>query len=295
MSSRGPRAGIAVDSTMHDLAEATGRAEYALMSVVLAEWDAAQPAIRAAAGSLAGKAGEHIEDVTILAPVLSASAIYCAGANYTDHVANMAQLLNIPPEPDPHEVGLKPWHFIKPAGCLTGDRSTIKVDSQNLDWEAELALVIGRRAKNVTIAQALNYVAGYTIANDLSARDLMRRANVDDRSPFRYDWIGQKCFDGSCPLGPWLVPAEDIGNPQKLAIKLWVNNEIKQNSNTSRMIFTAAEQISHLSSRITLQPGDIILTGTPAGVGSERGEKLKSGDRVRIEIEKIGELVTTIG
>ena len=132
--------------------------------------------------------------------------------------------------------------------------------------------MIGRPAKHVPMEKALSYVAGYTVANDLSARDRGRRPHIADTSPFKADWVAHKSFDGSCPLGPWIVPASDIKDPQNLAIKLWVNGEIKQDSNTGKMIFNLAEQIAHLSSRLTLHPGDLILTGTPAGVGAGRGE-----------------------
>src|SRR5262249_21657175 len=151
-----------------------------------------------------------------------------------------------------------------------------------MDWEAELTAVIGRPAKNVTLDKALSCVAGYTIANDLSARDVFRRPHVSDTSPFKFDWLSQKVFDGACPLGPWIVPADDVPDPQTLGMKLWVNDVIKQDSNTSGMIFTLAEQIAHLSSRVTLYPGDLILTGTPAGVGMARKEFLKTGDVVRV-------------
>ena len=135
--------------------------------------------------------------------------------------------------------------------------------SNAIDWEAELGAVIGKKAKDVPLEKALDYVAGYTVANELSARDLGRRNQLPDSTPFKWDWVGQKCFDDACPIGPWIVPASDIKDPQKLGIKLWVNDVIKQDSNTSDMIFNLAEQLSHLSSRITLYPGDIILTGTP--------------------------------
>jgi 2-keto-4-pentenoate hydratase/2-oxohepta-3-ene-1,7-dioic acid hydratase in catechol pathway len=154
----------------------------------------------------------------------------------------------------------------------------------------ELVAVIGRTAKDVSVADALDYVAGYTIANDLSARDAMRREKVPAATPFHYDWVSQKCFDGSCPLGPWIVPASQIGDPHKLAIKLWVNDELMQDSNTGKMIFDTAEQIAMLSSRVTLHPGDLVLTGTPAGVGAGRNEFLQPGDRVEIEIEGLGRL-----
>src|SRR6202040_488279 len=140
--------------------------------------------------------------------------------------------------------------------------------------------------------KALSYVAGYTAANDLSARDRGRPAHVADTSPFKADWVAHKSFDGSCLVGPWIVPASDIPDPQNLGLKLWVNDVLKQASNTGQMIFNLAEQIAHLSSRLTLHPGDLILTGAPAGGGVGRGEFLKAGDVVKIWIERIGSLTS---
>jgi 2-keto-4-pentenoate hydratase/2-oxohepta-3-ene-1,7-dioic acid hydratase in catechol pathway len=171
-----------------------------------------------------------------------------------------------------------------------GAKVKLPAFSKAVDWEIELAAVIGRRAKDVSVESALDCVAGYTIANDLSARDAMRRDKVPAATPFHYDWVSQKCFDGSCPLGPWIVPASQIGDPQKLAIKLWLNDELLQDSSTSNMIFDTAEQIAMLSSRVTLRPGDLVLTGTPAGVGMPRKRFLQPGDKLRLYIEKIGEL-----
>src|SRR5262249_32292826 len=192
-----------------------------------------------------------------------------AGANCAAHAAEMARRMNRPLEPDPHSQGLKAWHFIKGARALADPGATVKISgvSDQVDWEVELAAVIGRPAKNVSQEKALDYVAGYTAANDLSARDLGRRPNISDTYPFKADWTKDKTFDGSCPLGPWIVPASDIGDPQNLGLKLWVNDVLKQDSNSNDMIFNLAEQIERLSSGMTLHPGDLILTGTPAGVG----------------------------
>jgi 2-keto-4-pentenoate hydratase/2-oxohepta-3-ene-1,7-dioic acid hydratase in catechol pathway len=208
----------------------------------------------------------------------------------------MAKRANRPPEPDPKSLGLKPWQFIKASRSLADPGATVSAShyTQKLDWEVELAAVIGKTAKNVSVEQALGHVAGYTAANDLSARDLSRRPHVSETSAFKSDWIGQKSFDGACPLGPWIVPAQDIPDPQNLAIELWVNDVLKQDSNTGKMIFNIAEQISHLSMGMTLHPGDVILTGTPAGVGSARNEFLQPGDVVKIEIERVGALTNTI-
>src|SRR3990172_6037467 len=125
-------------------------------------------------------------------------------------------------------------------------------------------------------------------------RAAMRRPHLSDASPFKLDWVSQKCFDGACPLGPWIVPASDLPDPQKLAMKLWVNGELMQDSHTSKMIFTTAEQIAQLSTRVTLMPGDLVMTGTPAGVGMGRQRFLQAGDTVRLWIEGIGEMSHTM-
>jgi 2-keto-4-pentenoate hydratase/2-oxohepta-3-ene-1,7-dioic acid hydratase in catechol pathway len=270
---------------------------YLAMLDLLEDWLAAEPKIAFAAARLQnGQGGEPASSTVFLAPVLYPSAIYCAGANYGDHVLEMALAKGRQPPPDPHTLGLPPWHFLKSPRSITGPNTSVKMPAhtKKLDWEIELAAVIGRPAKDVPLARALDFVAGYTIANDLSARDLSIREAVQVGSGFRHDWIGQKCFDGACPLGPWIVPAKQIPNPQKLALKLSVNGVVKQDSNTSEMIFTLAEQISHLSSCITLYPGDLILTGSPAGVGIGRGEFLKPGDKLELSIESIGTLNTNI-
>jgi 2-keto-4-pentenoate hydratase/2-oxohepta-3-ene-1,7-dioic acid hydratase in catechol pathway len=162
--------------------------------------------------------------------------------------------------------------------------------SKKVDWEVELVAVIGKKATNVPLDQAMDYIAGYTIGNDLSARDAGVRPGIPVGSPFRNDWVAHKCFDQSCPLGPWIVPAEDLKDPQNLKIQLYVNGELMQDSNTSAMIFNIAEQISHLSEKLTLHPGDLVLTGTPAGVGTPRNKFLQPGDTVRCHIEGIGDL-----
>ena len=296
-SMQGPRAGVVVDETVFDAAELSGQASYVSMLGILENWHRAQGDLQAALT----KRGAETKTIPLVqtrlrAPVLWPSAIYCAGANYSDHAAEMAKRANRPEEPNPKTLGLKPWHFIKASRTLADPGATVSAShyTQKLDWEVELAAVIGKPAKNVPVEQALDYVAGYTAANDLSARDLSRRPHVPDTSAFKSDWIGQKSFDGACPLGPWIVPAQDIPDPHNLALKLWVNDAIKQDSNTGKMIYNIAEQISHLSAGMTLYPGDVILTGTPAGVGSARNEYLKAGDVVKIEIERIGTLSTTI-
>jgi 2-keto-4-pentenoate hydratase/2-oxohepta-3-ene-1,7-dioic acid hydratase in catechol pathway len=295
------RAGVLLADTVYDAAKVTGVSAYSSMRSVLQDWgkahrQLAQATKRIATGQSRVK-GVPIKRVRLRAPLLDPGNIFCAGANYTDHMAEMARAQGQPPGPTMKDLGEKPWHFIKTSkSSVVGPGAKVKRPpySQKIDWEVELAAVIGKPAKDVSVENALGCVAGYTIANDLSARDAMAREKNPVASPFHFDWLSQKCFDGSCPLGPWIVPASDIPDPQKLALRLWVNDELMQDSHTSRMIFTTAEQIAMLSSRVTLQPGDLVLTGTPAGVGMGRQRFLKGGDTVRLWIEGIGELSHTI-
>jgi 2-keto-4-pentenoate hydratase/2-oxohepta-3-ene-1,7-dioic acid hydratase in catechol pathway len=286
-----PRAGIVVDERVVDVAPS-------VLEVLRGwpEFSAKLPQMaRSARRREAAVPTVPLSSVKLLAPILYPGTVFCAGANYKDHVLEMSRALNLPPEPDPHELGLKPWHFIKAAAqCVrgTGTRVALPAYSQKVDWEAEIALVMGRECRNVGVEEALEYVAGLTIANDLSARDHLKRAGIAAESPFKFDWVSQKCFDGALPLGPWIVPLDEAGDVGNLGIRLWVNDELMQDSSSSNLIFTMAEQISHLSTRLTLMPGDVIATGTPAGCGAARGRFLKAGDRVRIWVENIGELTT---
>jgi 2-keto-4-pentenoate hydratase/2-oxohepta-3-ene-1,7-dioic acid hydratase in catechol pathway len=297
-SKDGPRAGVVVDDTVFDAAKITGKAAYATVAGILDDWRHAERALRNAVGGAAilRAKGQPLAKTKLLAPVSAPPTIFCAGANYQDHAAAMARKQGMPEPADPHEAGLKPWHFIKAGRTLADPGATVKAThyAKELDWEIELAAVIGRPAKDVPKEKALDYVAGYTAANDLSARDRGRRPGIEATSPFKMDWSKHKSFDGSCPLGPWIVPAGDIADPQRLGMKLWVNGALKQDSNTDKMLFTLAEQIEQLSINMALHPGDLILTGTPAGTGAESGEFLKSGDVVKIWIEGIGEFENKI-
>jgi len=300
-SSQGARAGVLIGDTVYDAARITGVAAHSSVLGMLEDWSRARRLLARASKRIeSGQArikGAPLKSARLLAPVLYPGAIYCAGANYTDHMAEMARAQGQTPGPTMKELGEKPWHFVKTSrSSVVGPGAKVKlpVYSQMVDWEVELAAVIGKVARDVPAERALDSVAGYTIANDLSARDVMRRDKNPATSPFHYDWLSQKCFDGSCPLGPWIVPADDLADPQNLGLKLWVNDKLMQDSSTSKMIFDTAEQIAMLSSRVTLQPGDLVLTGTPAGVGVPRRVFLKPGDTVKLWIEGIGELSHTM-
>ena len=297
-SGDGPRAGLVIGEDVFDAGKLTGKPAYGSVIGILADWKRAESALKkAAAGAAKSRARRTpLGKTKLLAPVPNPPTIFCAGANYADHAAAMARKQGMPEPSDPHELGLKPWHFIKAARTLADPGATIKAThyAKELDWEIELAAVIGRAAKDVPVDKALSYVAGYTVANDLSARDRGRRPGLEPTSFFKMDWTKHKSFDGSCPIGPWITPASDIADPQKLALKLWVNDALKQDSNSSKMLFTLAEQIAQLSINMTLHPGDLILTGTPSGTGAESGEFLKAGDVVKVWIEGIGEFSNKI-
>ena len=298
-SGRDARAGLLVDGRVYDAARATGEPAWSSVLGALRDWARAHRAFAAFARRIARTRakGVPLSRARLLAPVLYPGNIYCAGANYTDHMAEMARAQGKEPGPTMKDLGEKPWHFVKTSkSSVVGPGARVKLPaySQKVDWEVELTAVIGKTAKDVPADKALACVAGWTVANDLSARDAMRREKNPASSPFHYDWVSQKCFDGSCPLGPWIVPASEVRDPHQLGIRLWVNGELMQDSHTSKLIFDTAEQIAMLSSRVTLYPGDLVLTGTPAGVGMGRGRFLKAGDTVKLWIEGIGEFAHTL-
>lgn len=272
-----------------------GSPRYASLMDVLSDWDRADEKLGILGDQLRTRA--PMAGASLMAPLMAPGTIYFAGANYRDHVEEMQREIGMPLEADPKGKGLSPWHSVKAGGpTVVGPAARVHRPRgcRMLDWELELGVVIGRTAKDVSVAQAMAHVAGYVVANDLSARDVFSREGVADASPFKWDWIGQKSFDGACPIGPAMTPARFIGDPMNLDMKLWVNDELMQDSNTSNMLFDIADQISHLSSRITLLPGDLILTGTPAGVGVPRRRFLQAGDVVRQWIQNIGEFEFTI-
>ncbi len=272
-SDKGSRAGLVIGDKIVDVADNTGNAADANVLALLENWDAALKRLDAAAEKGAGTA-KALSAVKILAPIPKPVAIYCAGANYRDHANEMARAQGKPDPVDPHELGLRSWHFLKLGHCVTGPDTTVMLPpkSKKVDWEVELAVVIGKTCRNATEANALDFVMGYTIGNDLSARDLGTRAGLPDNSNFRADWVSHKCFDGSCPLGPWITLARDVKNPHDMKLGLDVNGAKKQDSNTSELIFNINEQIADISGRITLQPGD----------------------KVRAWVDGIGDLVNTM-
>ncbi|EME35977.1 Fumarylacetoacetate hydrolase family protein [Kocuria palustris PEL] len=208
------------------------------------------------------------QDVRLLAPVIPRSKIVCVGRNYADHAAEMG-----------NELPTSPMLFFKPNTSVVGpgDPVTLPSWTERVSYEAELAVVIGRICKDVPAEKADEVIFGYTAANDLTARDAQETDG---------QWARAKGFDGSCPLGPWIETELD---PSDLRIASRVDGQTKQDSSTAQMVFSVAEIIAYASAAFTLLPGDVILTGTPAGVG-----QVDEGDRIEVEVEGIGTLATVL-
>lgn len=220
-------------------------------------------------------ASEHVE---LLSPVLRPDKVVCLGLNYRDHAAESNMAI---PE--------YPVLFHKVSGSLIGHGQSVLLPriSDKIDYEGELAVIIGKRGKHIAEADALSFVAGYAVANDVSARDLQFRTN---------QWTTGKMLDTFGPLGPALVTKDEVPDPDALHIKTILNGEVMQDSNTSEMIFHVPFIVHYISQLITLEPGDVIMTGTPPGVGQSRNPPvfLKAGDSVTVEIEHLGSLTNPL-
>jgi 2-keto-4-pentenoate hydratase/2-oxohepta-3-ene-1,7-dioic acid hydratase in catechol pathway len=248
-------------------------------------------------GGLDKSAGTLIplDSVKLLAPIPRPGKILALAGNYVEHIKEAGLKLGLSDSPRSTNT---PRPFIMPSTAVAnpGDQIPWPVYSETIDYEIELAVVIGRNAKAVVPENALEIIAGYTIVNDISARTVTFKKNraVRPWDEF-YDWLNGKWADGFCPMGPYLLTADEIEDVQNLNLKLMVNGEIRQHANTSQMIHTVAQIVSFLSQLMTLEPGDIIATGTPSGVGLATGNYLKAGDRIEATIDKLGTLSNTLG
>jgi len=241
------------------------------------------PATLAAAADVQPSASNSLalDQVRLLAPIVRPGKFLCLGMNYKDHEAEARRLgVAIPPS--------QVW-FSKQISCITGPYDPVHdpIACERLDYEAELGVVIGKGGRRISEAEALDHVAGYFVANDVSARDWQAKSPT---------WTLGKSFDTHGPIGPWIVTADEIPDPQALGIRLSVNGEARQDSNTRLMNYSIARQIAYLSEVMTLEPGDILITGTPAGVGigMDPPRFLKAGDVVRVAIDGIGHIENTI-
>ena len=219
-----------------------------------------------------------LNTVKVGAPVPKPGKIFAVGHNYKEHILEMGR-----------QLPSHPVLFAKFGNTVIGPEDDIPFYpvSDQLDYEAEFAFVIGNRAKNISEEDALDYVAGYAVANDVTYRDIQRRT---------LQWLQGKTVDGSLPMGPWLITADEIADPQTLEMVLTVNGEERQRTNTANQVFSVKHLVAFLSNLATLEPGDIVITGTPGGViqAMEPQVWLKDGDVVRVEIEQVGVLENTV-
>ena len=278
---RGSVTGIAILHPDGTLVAPPDLKRWATMLELLDDWEQAQGVLR----SLEIADAPAVSYDALLAPVRWPRKVICAGVNYRQHVLEMGATV-----PGP---SWQPYFFLKaPTTAVIGPADPIPVrspETDRLDWEAELAVVIGAGGRDIAVADALAHVAGYCVANDITARGRHKRADVP-ADAFSYDWFAAKSPDSSLPLGPGITPAFLVADPQDLRLRLWVNGELQQDGSTADMICPVAELISAASQVVTLEPGDVIATGTPAGVGAARGRYLRPGDVVATAIDGLGRL-----
>jgi 2-keto-4-pentenoate hydratase/2-oxohepta-3-ene-1,7-dioic acid hydratase in catechol pathway len=278
-------AGVAVLRDDGTLVAPMDLKRWATMLELVSDWALAEGILR----GLDVEDAPVIEHDRLLPPVQWPRKVICAGVNYRRHMAEMGG--EIPAE------GWRPFFFLKaPTTTVIGPRDPIIVRSPEqarYDWEAELAVIIGVGGRDIPPQDALAHVAGYCVANDVTARGRHRRQAVP-ADAFLYDWFAAKSMDSSLPLGPGITPAFLVPDPQDLRLRLWVNGELQQDESTSDMVCPVAELISAASEVVTLEPGDVIPTGTPSGVGAGRGLYLRAGDVVRVTIDGLGTLENTV-
>jgi 2-keto-4-pentenoate hydratase/2-oxohepta-3-ene-1,7-dioic acid hydratase in catechol pathway len=249
---------------------------------VLEDWASMLPRLEAAAdacadGRIGADAALALSAVHLDVPIAYPNKLLAVGANYSDHLAEMG----LPTERwTPLPVFLRP-----PTTNMVGPGKTVIIpkSTKEFDWEIELAVVIGARMREVDRATAMAGVAGYCVSIDLSARDLIRIDN-----PMQIDLVRGKAQDTMAPVGPYVVPAAFVRDPHDLRLHLAVNGKTMQNGSTANMIYRIDEQLSEISNFITLEPGDVLMTGSPSGSGGMHGRFLQPGDRIRAEIEEVG-------
>jgi len=256
------------------------------LNAALANWDSSAALVKQMAHALppllaGGRVAALAPESYRLCVPFTPGRIFGAASNFYEHAREMGTELA------PREESA-PFCFMKAETSITATDTDVVMpaNTEKLDWEVELGVIIGKTCRNVSVEQAYDYIAGYTVFNDVTARDLNRRSDY----PFKHDWFRGKSHDTFGPIGPWVVPASCIAKPQSLRLQLSVNGEMMQDDTADAMIFNIAEQIAYLSSMLTLKPGDLLATGTPNGVGMGRGVYLKPGDQMVATIENIGSI-----
>jgi 2-keto-4-pentenoate hydratase/2-oxohepta-3-ene-1,7-dioic acid hydratase in catechol pathway len=289
-----PRLGVLLeDERVLDVGEAARRARQHLpfdagdMLSLIASGRAGLAALRKLARARAAK-GPALDSLRLLAPIpRPRKNVFCVGWNYLEHFEEGAKA-----RPHVQDMPAYPAFFTKAPTAVNGPYDAIPLHAgvtEKLDWEVELGVVIGRGGCNIAEADAMKHVYGYCVVNDVSAREVQRQHGQQ--------WFKGKSLDGTCPMGPWIVTADEVPDPQALRVSCRLNGAVKQDSNTRHMYFRIPRIIAELSAGLTLEPGDVISTGTPAGVGHARTppEFMRAGDVLETEVEGIGVLRNRIG
>jgi 2,4-diketo-3-deoxy-L-fuconate hydrolase len=287
------------------LARREKRSAHAFFSDMLALLDAGSKGLSAARKVVAavekklgkdprpdGKTSLALSRVRLQAPVPCPRKVFCLARNFQDHIEEFGNAKLQVQDKETPRVFMKP-----PSTTVIGPGAKILIPpiAHAVDWEGELAVVIGRRAKAVKAKDALRYVAGYTIMNDVSERKLKIKQRTDSRPQDDwFDWLNGKWLDTFAPHGPWIVTRDEIPDPQTLDISTYINAERKQHNNTSQMLYTVDKIIEYISTVITLEPGDLISTGTVGGVGAASGTFMQPGDKVEVRISSIGVLRNSV-
>jgi 2-keto-4-pentenoate hydratase/2-oxohepta-3-ene-1,7-dioic acid hydratase in catechol pathway len=290
-----PRAGISVDGKVADLAagaSALGLSAPDSVVALLGQGDAGLAAAKQVeAAAQAGTVDTVAEsDVTLLAAVQNSPTIFLLAGNYQSHITESGAA---PVE----KAKITPRPFIKPGTALAGPNDPIVIpsDSDTLDYEIEIAAVIGKEGKHIALEDANDYVAGYTVFNDISARSLkIAQGRTERNGDSFFDWLLGKWCDSFAVVGPYLVTRDEVADPTDLEMALKVNGELRQHSAAGEMIFSIPESIAFLSRFVTLRPGDLLCMGTPGGVGDTTQTYLQPGDIVEATIEKLGTLTNTV-
>ena len=290
-----PFAAIVLGDDVFDIASRPGPlCSIASIDVLLENWDANFAALQEMVARIEKHrpGAEKLANLRALAPVQRPGKMFYAAQNFQEHVDEMLRA-GMTPASGPRFTGEKstsdPYLFLKAPSTLAGAHDDIAIPTglKKIDWEAEIALVIGKPGKRIKAERALEHVAGFMTTNDVSARDLQIRA---DRPGLRSDWLNGKSHDNFAPTGPFLVPRAFVPDHKNLFIRLSVNGEVKQNGNTSQFIFTPEEQIEYASNILSLQSGDFFSCGTCGGVGQGTNTFLKVGDVMETEIESLGKM-----
>ena len=293
-SETGPRAGAVADNRVIDLAVAldlSGLAPASLAATTRSLLAAGPEGLAAAAAAVEWHLQSSSEtpsfglaDVQLLAPLPNPGKLMCLAGNYADHILEGGGVF-------PGKNKMTPHFFVKPTTAIIGPDAAIRIppSTKFADWELELAVVVGRTGRGFSVEEAQAAIVGYTIFNDISARELSFRDDLPmQEGDGFFDWLVGKWLDTFGPMGPWITTVDEISDPATLQMQLFLNDELQQDASTGQMIFSPAEALAFITQFVTVEPGDLISMGTPAGVGHSKKLRLQPGDRIRGEIAELG-------